>query len=943
MAHLFDISLIRIAWIICGFFYAVAFHTATSQAQTPIPPITSSGLNTHISDPTSVNGKVQYDITGGTRAGSNLFHSFADFNVPNNNIANFLNDANLTTTNILARVTPGNVSNIFGTIQTTGFDNANLFLMNPSGIVFGPNASLNIGGSVVFTTADYLRFADNGRFNAIPNATSDVILSTAPVLAFGFLGANPGAITIQGSQFATSTGHGISLVGGNITIESGTLEDSTVRSAHLSAPGGKIYLASVSSQGEVPEETFGQYSILTGQSLEEYGNIKVLQSSVIDSSGDGGGRILIRGGHLLIDESRISANVTGPTIRQFIGPNIDIEVTQDAVIRNKAVLETSVDPGVAFGSSGTHIKADRITIRGVPGSIEDFGTVPLTGIISNTQGAGNAGSIVLRATRNIEITNVVSLFSTSGFNSDGTAGSPILATGNAGNVELTSTHGNILLSEGGRAMVVTSQTLNSSGNTGNIVASALEGDIVLNGANLFTALLKDDGGQGGQVLIAAKNLRMDAGLLSNDNFGPLKPGGITVTLSDEMTVAGQSFIVTGSLSPTGTPAGDINLTAKEIAVTQGSLINNGTFSSGPGGQLNITTAKLQITDGGQLDNGSTLAPLFGGIPQGIVPSGAGGTIMITDHGGPTHSVLIDGAGSMIVSNSEGVGAGGNIFVNADSVTLQNGGMVSASTSGTAASSKGGSIIVNATDHIVLSNLAAITASSTGTGNAGNILIDAGRQLDVQNGSIITRADHASGGNIDIRAIDSIRFLNSQISASVGADSGNGGNITIDPNVVILQNSQVLAQAAQGHGGNITITTPVFLQDQASLVDASSQFGVSGTVTIQSPTSNLSGTVTQLPSKPSDTQALLHNRCAALAGGEQSTFIVAGRDTLPSQPGGWLSSPVSMDHFTGEGLEHATGVSAIARVTETEIVSLRRLTPAGFLVRTFANGSTGCHS
>jgi filamentous hemagglutinin family protein len=155
------------------------------------------------------------DITGGTRpvGGTNLFHSFGDFNVPNNNIANFLNSSGLATSNILGRVTGGNLSNIFGTIQTTGFGNANLFLMNPAGFLFGPNATVNVGGMVSFTSADYLRLADGVRFNAAPNAAADALLTAAPVAAFGFLGSNPGALTVQGSQLTVTEGTGLSLVG----------------------------------------------------------------------------------------------------------------------------------------------------------------------------------------------------------------------------------------------------------------------------------------------------------------------------------------------------------------------------------------------------------------------------------------------------------------------------------------------------------------------------------------------------------------------------------------------------------------------------------------------------------------------------------------------------------------------------------------------------------
>jgi hypothetical protein len=288
------------------------------------------------------------------------------------------------------------------------------------------------------------------------------------------------------------------------------------------------------------------------------------------------------------------------------------------------------------------------------------------------------------------------------------------------------------------------------------------------------------------------------------------------------------------------------------------------------------------------------------------------------------------------------GDAGNITVRSDSLKLDRGATIN---SGTTNEGFGGNISLTARQSIKIQDSASVSANSTGPGDAGNISIDAGQQLDVRDSpnAITTEALKASGGNIDIRAIDRIRFANSTVSASVGADSGNGGNITIDPNVVILQKSQILAKAVQGHGGNITITTPMFLQDQRSVVDASSQFGVSGTVTIQSPISNLSGTVKQLTSKPSETQSLLQNRCAALAGGDQSTFILTGRDVLPSEPGGWLSSPLVMGNGAEHGHEDQSRLTG-KHMVEGKMLSLRRLTPPGFLVRTFAiDGPTGCHS
>ncbi|NOS80007.1 MAG: hypothetical protein HOP32_00320, partial [Nitrospira sp.] len=250
------------------------------------------------------------------------------------------------------------------------------------------------------------------------------------------------------------------------------------------------------------------------------------------------------------------------------------------------------------------------------------------------------------------------------------------------------------------------------------------------------------------------------------------------------------------------------------------------------------------------------------------------------------------------------------------------------------------------------------ASSTGPGNAGDISINAGDQLILQNSSITTQANQASGGKIDIRAVDLVRLDNSTISTSVLDGTGGGGDINIDPNLVVLQNnSQILAQAIQGTGGNITITTPLFLADQSSLVSASSQFGLNGTVTIQSPTSNLSGSLGPLASKTQQVQSLLTQRCAALANGQASSFVVAGREQLPADPGSWLTSPlyaagtglgVKAEGVKAEGERLGTGeglgMRREGREADTQILSLRRLTPARFLMANFADSeATGCHS
>ena len=237
------------------------------------------------------------------------------------------------------------------------------------------------------------------------------------------------------------------------------------------------------------------------------------------------------------------------------------------------------------------------------------------------------------------------------------------------------------------------------------------------------------------------------------------------------------------------------------------------------------------------------------------------------------------------------------------------------------------------------------------GDAGMVTIHAGNTFFMQDSSVTTQATKSGGGQIEINAANLFRLVNSRVSSSVLDGAGGGGNISIDPNVVVLQNSQILAQAIQGAGGNITIFTPLFLADSSSLVNASSQFGLNGTVTIQSPTSNLSGSLGPLTSKPSQADGLLTQRCAALANGQASSFVVAGREQLPADPGGWLSGPIALagidvERF-GDGAV-AEGTSNLeprtSNLSATGMVSLRRLTPARFLMANFAESeATGCHS
>src|SRR5215472_11053978 len=388
-----------ILYFILGFSLVLAFNpTSLVQAAAPITP---SGLNTQVNlSQTPPAGKTQFDITGGTRPGGgvNLFHSFGDFNVPNNNIANFLNNSGLATSNILGRVTGGNISNIFGTIQTTGFGNANLFMMNPAGFLFGPNATINVGGMVSFTSADYLRLADGVRFNAVPDAAADALLSAAPVAAFGFLGSNPGAITVQGSQLTVTPGTGISLVGGNITVQNGTLDNGTVQAAKLSAPGGQITVASLASAGELSIGVPPAGPAVVAQNpanVPSGGTIQLTSGALLQTSSSTGpaGSISIRGGQLVMEHATLDASTSfttaNPAPSSTTSGNISIQA--DSVSLSKGTTITTSTSG--DGNAG-NITFEVGTLRSNMGAdgVPLNGAAPVT-ISANTTGRGGAGAI----------------------------------------------------------------------------------------------------------------------------------------------------------------------------------------------------------------------------------------------------------------------------------------------------------------------------------------------------------------------------------------------------------------------------------------------------------------------------------------------------------------------------------------------------------------------
>lgn len=776
-------SLFSVLSLTIGIDIASAQEVTSDQKLEVISDQMLASENTQVS---FTSGDEIYKITGGATRGNNLlFHSFNRFSVGEGETAFFDHGNNIET--ILSRVTGGDRSQINGIISTAG--NADIFIINPQGITFGPNATLEIGGSFIASTAERIVFTEGSEFSAVD---PQPILSVSQPIGLsleGFYGDIVNKSTAFNSDLGYSVGlevlpresimlvgNGIDLSGGGITSPSGQVELASL------GPGSSVSLISPDSNDRLVWAL-------------DYGN---------DSHSLG-----------------------------------DIKLSSGAFIY-----------GTDFGISGSDRPNSHIQLRGSRIFL-DGGNVN-GGIYADNFGTDQGGNLILSASMELTLTN--------------------------------------------RAMVSVSTFGSGRGGDLTINAASLS---VLRGTDVSTSTFGD--GQGGNLVI-------------NTFGGSVEVAGIS--LADENGDVRESAL---SANTEGSQdAGEIQINTRTLSVRDSGQIESRTFANGNGGRVWINATESVVVTGQSSDIPSyifstTAAPRRG---DPLLTTGDAGSVEIFT------GRLEVSEGATIFTTSSSSGQGGDLTVEADEVVLS--GQESGLYARARSRGDSGTVNLRANNTLRIENGAYLTVSNSNElltddftaqdlGTVRDANIEA-QSIILNNGQITAESLSGNGGNLNFNVQDFILLRNNSLISSTAGTAqagGDGGNVTIEiPNGFIIavpdENSDIIANAFSGTGGNIDITAQniIGLDTRADTrtnardnttndIEASSQFGLSGTITLNNLGLDPAEGLVELPTNTAEPNPVAQ-RCLADREG-RSTFVVTGQggnapnpgDVVRNEAAGWV--------------------------------------------------------
>jgi filamentous hemagglutinin family protein len=797
------------------------------------------------------------EITGGTAAGINLFHSFEQFSIPTGGRAFFNNPTNIQ--NIFTRITGRSRSSIDGILQANG--SANLFLLNPNGIIFGRNSSLNIGGSFFATTAERIDFADGTQFSTVnPQASQLLTISTPIGLQFGqSLGSiihrsrsdiNESFNTLDApAGLQVATGQTVALVSNNILLDGG----------NLTARNGRVELGSVAPQSRVnlvpilSQSSEASLYDLTYTGVRVFADMQISDGSYIDTSGEatglqgGGGAIQIQGRNILLTEE---ASVVSSSF-QGTGADLLFLASGSIQIDSGSTIATFAEPGT-----------------------------------------GSAGNLIIRATDSVELRGAKTTLGTQALeNSTGDAGDVSIETGELslrGGATITaSTFG----TGRGGTIRLRADTVDISGsNQVGTRSSAIFSQVAANAGTI--------GRTSGEIRINTRRLTLqDGGVISTATFGREDGGTLNINATESIAISGTTPAVTRnqyrsgiftSAEPGATGnVGRLRITTDRLTIDDRAEISANNRGTGAPGTARLNVNQLTLQSGGEIRAGSPR------LPQGGIPNqGDGGRLIIN-----ANDIQVTGTGtiesetfpSTIAAFSESSGNAGDLKLTASSLDVLNGGEIS--------------------------------VSGRRTGAAGNLAITADR-ITLDRGSITASTQSGSGAEINLNPVNFLTMQNNSLLSARAANQAQGGNISVTaPEGFVIatgNNNDIIADAVEGRGGNITIAAQSILglTEQESIpfnstndIDASSEFGAPGSVTLNQINPDPGRGAIELPTDIIDASRLIAQNCSEIGAIARtpSEFVITGRSGLPPSPtepvnpssplGQWISAPDSATNST----------------------------------------------
>ncbi|ETR70232.1 MAG: filamentous hemagglutinin-like protein [Candidatus Magnetoglobus multicellularis str. Araruama] len=637
-----------------------------------------------------MEGSIDIKSDYGQINGSNLYHSFRTFNINKNETATFSGPNSIE--NIITRVTGAHTSLIDGILQSS-IPDANFYLLNPSGVIFGKNASLKIGGSFHVSTADYIKMNNNDIFYV--DTQKSKILSSAKPSAFGFIDDVIADISILENQdsLQVNTGKTISLIAGNIIMNNGSIK----------AEEGRINIASIRSAGEIE---FAEEGIQAIPDIKR-GTISMTNNSEIDVSGAGSGNFFMIGGEFILDDSEIVAKskgnkdggVTHINVDNFYANNngnLRSEVTSNEnkggsiIIQAKNYVCFQNVSKISTSPNGSFFNVKNCNAGNIDIAAKSILFNNQSSINSDSYNAGNSGNISLIASENITFSNFSTIFTST------------TDHGNAGHIDIQAN--NIYFTDGSGPG---SQT-NGAGKGGNIHIIAKD-SIVLHGI---------DGNEHG------RNITSYSG---DGDYGPAGDVDIKAHNLEATNFAG---IIVGTKG--SGDGGSLNLEVNHLKLdnsvisSQSTAANNG----GAAGQIRIGN-KIIFQD----DHSFTIAEPCNKIS--LVNKAEISTDSVSSGGGIINiksRQLYCLMSSCISTNVyDGSGKGGDININDVELVALNHSHISAN----AIEGDGGAIFIHA-EHFLKSADSQITATSE-RGNDGSVTIEA-PETDVEKGLGLMAAD-----------------------------------------------------------------------------------------------------------------------------------------------------------------------------------------------------------